>query len=316
MEIDPKKEERNEDDVKEPTKVEDIKSKSWWETLATTVIQTSNSLIDQYKDDVKDLVNTVVQEAKPERVKENLRKIFQDDSTEDNNSDQGLALPSLSLPNFAIPKIEKQQIDNLLNKVTENITNFVNDLTGPDLSEEVKKFNLNESFYLNPIESIDYKNYVDSVNIEDKTTEISKILQTYPEVSNLFGRLVPEKLEYKEFWCRFFFHVEKTVLFENKEEVDQEVITDTWTGLTVLSPVKEEGVHDLEGKTKEMLNLPPTLDHELIQQEKPSPGLLGVDDLDDLLKDVNIEVSYAIHDLKESMKENETKDDDEWSISD
>ncbi|RKP16168.1 hypothetical protein ROZALSC1DRAFT_25588, partial [Rozella allomycis CSF55] len=159
----------------------------------------------------------------------------------------------------------------------------------PDLSEEVKKFNLNESFYLNPIESIDYKNYVDSVNIEDKTTEISKILQTYPEVSNLFGRL---------------------------EEVDQEVITDTWTGLTVLSPVKEEGVHDLEGKTKEMLNLPPTLDHELIQQEKPSPGLLGVDDLDDLLKDVNIEVSYAIHDLKESMKENETKDDDEWSISD
>lgn len=43
-----------------------------------------------------------------------------------------------------------------------------------------------------------------SGDIESRTDTIAEYLETYPELRELFEALVPEKVEYKQFWLRYF----------------------------------------------------------------------------------------------------------------
>lgn len=42
-------------------------------------------------------------------------------------------------------------------------------------------------------------------NVDAKTDAIARDLDTYPELRAAMEKLVPEKVEYKEFWCRYYF---------------------------------------------------------------------------------------------------------------
>lgn len=42
-------------------------------------------------------------------------------------------------------------------------------------------------------------------NVDSKTTAIAADLETYPELRSAMEKLVPEKVEYADFWCRYYF---------------------------------------------------------------------------------------------------------------
>lgn len=61
-----------------------------------------------------------------------------------------------------------------------------------------------ESFLKDP-ESPEWEGFKEGWDAEKKTEEIAKELERYEELRRVFGRLVPEKVEYSAFWARYYF---------------------------------------------------------------------------------------------------------------
>lgn len=61
-----------------------------------------------------------------------------------------------------------------------------------------------DSFTKDPI-SPQYENWSQTFSVEERTEEISKDLETYEELRRAMEKLVPEKVEYGEFWKRYYF---------------------------------------------------------------------------------------------------------------
>jgi len=61
-----------------------------------------------------------------------------------------------------------------------------------------------DSFIKDPI-SPEYEKWSENFSVEEKTEGISKDLETYEELRRAMEKLVPEKVEYGEFWKRYYF---------------------------------------------------------------------------------------------------------------
>ncbi|KAL9639146.1 MAG: hypothetical protein Q9164_001111 [Protoblastenia rupestris] len=54
-------------------------------------------------------------------------------------------------------------------------------------------------------ESDEYAKWKEGFDVEEKTDAIAKDLENYEELRKTMEKLVPEKVEYKDFWCRYYF---------------------------------------------------------------------------------------------------------------
>ncbi|KAA6413110.1 MAG: hypothetical protein FRX48_02854 [Lasallia pustulata] len=63
---------------------------------------------------------------------------------------------------------------------------------------------LPDSFTKDPI-SPEYEKWKAELDVEKKTDEISKDLERYDELRRAMERLVPERVEYADFWTRYYF---------------------------------------------------------------------------------------------------------------
>jgi hypothetical protein len=54
-------------------------------------------------------------------------------------------------------------------------------------------------------ESDRWVGFRDEFQVGEQTQRISEDLETYPELRKAMEQLVPEKVEYKDFWCRYYF---------------------------------------------------------------------------------------------------------------
>ncbi|KAM0805451.1 hypothetical protein BDR22DRAFT_832564 [Usnea florida] len=61
-----------------------------------------------------------------------------------------------------------------------------------------------ESFTSDPA-SAEYAKWKDDFNVEKKTDAIAQDLEKYEELRRTMEKLVPEKVEYKDFWTRYYF---------------------------------------------------------------------------------------------------------------
>lgn len=60
------------------------------------------------------------------------------------------------------------------------------------------------SFREDPV-SDEWSSFKKGFEVESKTDEIAKNLDTYPQLRRTMETLVPEKVEYSDFWCRYYF---------------------------------------------------------------------------------------------------------------
>ena len=61
-----------------------------------------------------------------------------------------------------------------------------------------------EKFTRDP-ESDEWMGFEDAFKIDEQTQRISEDLERYPELRKAMEQLVPEKVEYTDFWCRYYF---------------------------------------------------------------------------------------------------------------
>lgn len=61
-----------------------------------------------------------------------------------------------------------------------------------------------ESFSKDPV-SDQWPAFKEEFNVDNKTDEIAKDLDKYPELRSAMEKLVPETVEYAEFWTRYYF---------------------------------------------------------------------------------------------------------------
>jgi BSD domain len=61
-----------------------------------------------------------------------------------------------------------------------------------------------DSFTKDPI-SDEWPNFGDGFKSDEKTEDISNDLSKYPDLRRAMEELVPEKVDYQDFWCRYYF---------------------------------------------------------------------------------------------------------------
>ena len=62
-----------------------------------------------------------------------------------------------------------------------------------------------EGFTVDPKESAEWEKWKDGFDVEAKTDDIARDLEKYESLRRMMERLVPEKVEYAEFWRRYYF---------------------------------------------------------------------------------------------------------------
>ena len=67
----------------------------------------------------------------------------------------------------------------------------------------------------------EWENWKEGFDAEGRTEDIKRDLERYEELRKMMERLVPEKVEYKEFWCRYYFLRD---LVEKEEQRRREVL--------------------------------------------------------------------------------------------
>ena len=75
-----------------------------------------------------------------------------------------------------------------------------------------------DSFAKDP-PSGEWSSFRKGFSVDDKTEEISRDLENYPDLRRAMEQLVPEKVDYEDFWCRYYFlrHVIETEDQKRKE---------------------------------------------------------------------------------------------------
>lgn len=77
-----------------------------------------------------------------------------------------------------------------------------------------------DSFSRDP-DSEEWPNFKREFNVEKKTFGISTDLEMYPELRRAMEKLVPEKVEYKDFWARYYF---LRLVIETEEKKRRELL--------------------------------------------------------------------------------------------
>ena len=76
-------------------------------------------------------------------------------------------------------------------------------------------------------ESDEWVSFKDGFTIDEQTQRISVDLERYPELRKAMEQLVPEKVEYKDFWCRYYF---LRMVLETEEQRRKEMLKGKDTG--------------------------------------------------------------------------------------
>lgn len=97
-----------------------------------------------------------------------------------------------------------------------------------------------ESFTFDPA-SAEYAKWKDGFNVEKKTDAIAQDLDKYEELRRTMEKLVPEKVEYKDFWTRYYF---LRMVVETEEQRRREMLKGIPSSLRS-SPLKSFPEHPL-----------------------------------------------------------------------
>ena len=81
-----------------------------------------------------------------------------------------------------------------------------------------------DSFMRDPV-SGEWSKFKEAFKIDGKTEDISKDLEKYPELRKAMEQLVPEKVEYSDFWCRYYF---LRLVIETEEQKRKELLKGMW----------------------------------------------------------------------------------------
>ncbi len=73
-------------------------------------------------------------------------------------------------------------------------------------------------------ESDEWQTFRDGFRVDQKTQRISEDLEKYPELRKAMEQLVPEKVEYKDFWSRYYF---LRMVLETEEQRRKEMLKGT-----------------------------------------------------------------------------------------
>lgn len=84
-----------------------------------------------------------------------------------------------------------------------------------------------DSFAKDPI-SGEWPKFKDEFKIDEKTEDISSDLSKYPELRRAMEQLVPEKVEYKDFWCRYYF---LRLVIRSEEQKRKDLLKGSWEAL-------------------------------------------------------------------------------------
>lgn len=82
-----------------------------------------------------------------------------------------------------------------------------------------------DSFTQDPV-SDKFPAFKEELNVESKTDEIASDLERYPELRSAMEKLVPETVEYTEFWTRYYF---LRLVIETEEKKRKELLKGTVT---------------------------------------------------------------------------------------
>lgn len=80
-----------------------------------------------------------------------------------------------------------------------------------------------ENFTKDPV-SDEWPTFKTGFNVDSKTNAIATDLETYPELRSVMEKLVPEKVEYADFWCRYYF---LRLVVETEEKKRRELLKGT-----------------------------------------------------------------------------------------
>jgi BSD domain len=84
-----------------------------------------------------------------------------------------------------------------------------------------------DSFTKDPV-SGEWQNFKDSFKTDEKTDDISRDLDKYPDLRRAMEQLVPEKVDYKDFWCRYYF---LRLVIETEEHKRKELLKGIYMAL-------------------------------------------------------------------------------------
>jgi len=116
-----------------------------------------------------------------------------------------------------------------------------------------------DSFMKDPV-STEWPEFKREFKADEKTEEIGKDLEKYAELRRAMERLVPEKVEYGDFWCRYYF---LRLVIETEEQKRRELLKGMCesihrlyaitnrTGMTGASTADEEVAWDEDSDTEE-----------------------------------------------------------------
>ena len=77
-----------------------------------------------------------------------------------------------------------------------------------------------DSFLRDPV-SHEWPKFKEDFKVDTKTNDISKDLEQYPELRKAMEQLVPEKVDYNDFWCRYYF---LRLVIETEEQKRKELL--------------------------------------------------------------------------------------------
>lgn len=77
-----------------------------------------------------------------------------------------------------------------------------------------------DSFSKDPV-SDQWPKWKEEFKIDDSTSDIAADLETYPELRRAMEQLVPEKVDYADFWCRYYF---LRLVIETEEKKRKELL--------------------------------------------------------------------------------------------
>jgi BSD domain len=77
-----------------------------------------------------------------------------------------------------------------------------------------------DSFTKDPV-SGEWQKFKGDFKIDQKTDDVARDLEKYPDLRRAMEQLVPEKVEYREFWCRYYF---LRLVIETEEQKRKELL--------------------------------------------------------------------------------------------
>eukprot|EP01097_Dermamoeba_algensis_P007049 TRINITY_DN440_c0_g2_i1.p1 TRINITY_DN440_c0_g2~~TRINITY_DN440_c0_g2_i1.p1 ORF type:complete len:261 (-),score=77.21 TRINITY_DN440_c0_g2_i1:373-1155(-) len=167
-------------------------SGGWWSGLISTVASASTSIINVYKEELSEF-SQIIQEDTKQVVSKQLQTI----------------------------KDETSVVLNLLGTQESK----------PDEHRlETQKIDIDprQLYIADPADLDDYKKWLQTFDIKEKTEEISQLLSSNDTLKNVHKDLVPASVSYSDFWRRYYYKLQKehrrAALLERAQHQNEEEI--------------------------------------------------------------------------------------------